>query len=174
MLRQSVAGNLTCRGIIFCILRTAISLILNFAPTLHWSVAARIDNILSSCKLRRGESDEKCTLPPILVGSGFVVKRLVASTNYKLWYNTWLSQKKVVWSSCGSVLHAEDFLVARCHDYPTFSLLQESSKIEILEPSPPFGHCYFCCPPLHHRRRQSICYCFTNYLLLLYWLLFQQ
>ncbi len=119
--------------------------------------------ILSSRQWRWGESNEKCTLPPILVGSGFVVKRLLASTNYKLRYNTWLSQEKVVWSSCGSVLHAEDFLAARHHDYPTFSLSRESSKIEILEPSPPFGHCCFFCPPQHHRRRQSICYRFTNY-----------
>ncbi len=119
--------------------------------------------IVSSRELKCGESNEKCTLPPILVGSGFVVKRLVAKYKLQAMVQHMVSQEKVVWSSCGSVLHAEDFLAARRHDYPTFSLLQESSKIEILEPSPPFGHCCFFCPPWHHRRRQSIRYRFTEY-----------
>jgi hypothetical protein len=43
--------------------------------------------------------------------------------------------QRLVVGSCAQ----EIFWQARHHDYPTFSFSQESSKIEILEPSPPFG-----------------------------------
>ena len=91
-------------------------------------------------------------------------QKLVASKNYKLQYNTWLPQEKVVCSSFWPVLRAEDFLAGRCNDYLTFSLSWESFKFKFWSPLHPLA-IVVSFDPLTSSRRQhflSLCQLFFS------------